>query len=71
MKMTSDGYCTLRIRVAFPEDAGHISLVATNVYGRDTCSAELFIEGLSEIDDTSYVNPETLARMQKTYVVKR
>ena len=65
MKLTSDGFCTLRIRLAFPEDAGKISVVATNVYGKDTCEAELFIEGLSEIDDTSYVNPDTLARMTR------
>ncbi len=65
MKYTRDGYCSLRIGVAFPEDAGHYTVCATNIVGRDTSSAELYIEGLTQIDDTSYVNPETLRRMQK------
>ena len=63
MKMTKEGYVSLRIRVAFPEDTGHYTCCATNVVGRDTVSAELFIEGLGNIDETSYVNPDTLARM--------
>ena len=67
MKLTPDGFCTLRIRVAFPEDAGHYTVCATNVVGRDTCSAELYVEGLSQIDDTSYVTPETLRKITMRY----
>ncbi len=65
MKLSRDGYCTLRIRVAFPEDAGHYTLCATNVVAHDVCSAELYIEELSRIDDTSYVDPDTLRRMTR------
>ena len=70
MKYTREGYCSLRIRVAFPEDAGYYTVCATNIVGRDTSSAELYIEGLSQIDDTSYVAPETLRRMQKRYALR-
>ena len=42
-----------------------ISVCATNIVGRDTSSAELYMEGLGKIDDTSYIDPETLRRMQK------
>lgn len=63
MKITRDGYVSLRIRVAFPEDQGHYTCCATNLLGRDTCSAELYIEGIGTIDETSYVSEESLRRM--------
>ena len=69
LKLTKDGVCSLCIRTALPEDAGHYTCCATNLIGRDTCSAELFIEGASIIDETSYVAPETLRRMMKRWVV--
>jgi protein-arginine kinase len=64
-RVTRDGYASLRIRTAFPEDRGHYTCCATNIAGRDACSAELFVEGLSSIDETSYVNPDTLRRIQR------
>lgn len=63
MSITKDGVCTLTIRVTLPEDAGHYTCCATNVGGRDTCSAELYVEGAKAVDETSYVTPETLRRM--------
>ena len=45
----------------------YISVCATNIVGRDTSSAELYMEGLGKIDDTSYIDPETLRRMQKRW----
>ena len=29
--MTRDGYVSLRVRIAFPEDAGHYTCCATNI----------------------------------------
>lgn len=68
MKLTKDGYCSLRIRMAFPEDAGHYTCCATNIVGRDTCSVELYNESTNIIDETSYVAPETLHRILTKYV---
>lgn len=68
MKYTREGYCSLRVQTAFPEDAGFYTVCVTNIVGRDTSSAELYRHGLGEIDDTSYVTPETLRRMQKRCV---
>lgn len=31
MKITADGYVTLSVRIAFPEDAGHYTCCATNI----------------------------------------
>eukprot|EP00106_Octopus_bimaculoides_P016754 XP_014784196.1 PREDICTED: titin-like isoform X3 [Octopus bimaculoides] len=65
MKYTHDGYCTLKIRLAIPEDAGHYTVLAVNSTGRDTCSAELYVDSVGTIDATSFVEPETLERMLK------
>jgi len=67
MKVTRDGYASLRIRVAFPEDAGHYTCCATNLVGRDACSAQLLVEEVGIIDDTSYVAPDTLRKMMRRY----
>lgn len=66
MKYTKDGYCTLRIRVALPEDAGHYTILAVNSAGKDTCSSELFVDSVGNVDVTSFVTPETLDKITKT-----
>merc|ERR1712142_1354885 len=63
MKYTHDGYCTLKIKTALKEDAGHYTVLAVNSSGRDTCSAELFID-VKGIDSSSFVQPETLVRQK-------
>ncbi|KAK3083136.1 hypothetical protein FSP39_014900 [Pinctada imbricata] len=63
MKYTKDGYCTLRIRLALPEDAGHYTVLAVNSAGKDTCSSKLFVDKLGNIDATSFVAPETLDKI--------
>ena len=63
IKYDRDGFCTLRIRVALPEDAGHYTVLAVNSLGKDTCSSQLLVEGLGAIDATSFVAPETLDRI--------
>lgn len=67
MKYTHDGYCTLKIRLAIPEDAGYYTVLAVNSTGRDTCSAELYVDSVGPIDATSFVEPETLERMLRRY----
>ncbi len=62
--MTNHDFNTSAImQIKFPITP--ISVCATNIVGRDTSSAELYMEGLGKIDDTSYIDPETLRRMQK------
>ncbi len=67
MKLTKDGFISLRIFNPAKEDGGHYTCCATNVVGRDTTSAELDVEG-GEIDETSYVGPDALRRMLGRYV---
>lgn len=66
MKYTHDGYCTLKIRNALKENAGYYTVLAVNSSGRDTCSAELFVD-VKGIDRSSFVEPETLERMLRRY----
>lgn len=63
MRLTRDGVCSLCVRAASRQDAGHYTCCATNVVGRDTCSAELYIEGEGAIDETSYVSSEALRKI--------
>ncbi|XP_060064415.1 titin-like, partial [Ylistrum balloti] len=65
MKYTKDGYCTLRIRIALPEDAGHFTILAVNAAGKATCSSMLYVDGVGQIDSTSFVAPTTLEKMTK------
>ena len=63
IKYTQDGYYTLRIRMALPEDAGHYTMLAVNSVGKITCSSQLYIDRVGNIDATSFVAPETLDRI--------
>ena len=63
MQLTKDGVCSLRICKATSDDIGHYTCCATNLAGRETCSGELFVEGFKGIDQTSYIDPETLKRI--------
>lgn len=63
MKYTKDGYCTLRIRIALPEDAGHFTILAVNAAGKATCSSMLYVDSMGQIDSTSFVAPTTLEKI--------
>ena len=63
MKYTKDGYCTLRVRMALPEDAGHYTVLAVNSSGKDTCSSELYVDSVGNIDSTSFVGKEALDKI--------
>lgn len=67
IKYTQDGYSTLRIRMALPEDAGHYTMLAVNSAGKTTCSSELYVDVVGNIDATSFVAPETLDRILRRY----
>lgn len=71
IKYDRDGFCTLRIRVALPEDAGYYTVLAVNAHGKDTCSSQLFVESVGTIDATSFVQPETLDRILRRFVEKK
>ena len=63
IKYTAEGYCTLKIRVALPEDTGHYTVLAVNSAGKNTCSAQLYVDKVGNIDATSFVAPETLDKI--------
>ncbi|VDI56857.1 titin [Mytilus galloprovincialis] len=63
MKYNKDGYSTLRIRMALPEDAGHYTVLAVNSSGKDTCSSELYVDSIGNIDSTSFVGKEALDKI--------
>lgn len=63
MQLTREGACSLRVHSPLRQDAGHYTCCATNIVGRDTCSAELYIEGEGPIDETSYVSAEALRKI--------
>ncbi|XP_048450026.1 palladin-like [Rhincodon typus] len=51
IRISQDGdLCTLAIAEAFEDDTGRYSCTATNCFGSDTTSAEVYIEGASSTD---------------------
>ncbi|XP_013393635.1 titin [Lingula anatina] len=65
IKFSPDGYVTLRIKEARPDDTGYYTMLAINTAGKATCSAELYVDALPKIDESSYIRPESLARMRR------
>ncbi|KAM5322115.1 myopalladin isoform 2-T2 [Glossophaga mutica] len=57
---------SLTIAEAFEEDTGRYSCFASNIYGTDSTSAEIYIEGASSSDSEGDPNKEEMNRVQKT-----
>ncbi|XP_045147603.1 myopalladin isoform X2 [Echinops telfairi] len=56
---------SLTISEAFEEDTGRYSCFASNIYGTDSTSAEIYIEGVSSSDSEGDPNKEEMNRIQK------
>ncbi|XP_051042778.1 myopalladin [Phodopus roborovskii] len=56
---------SLTITEAFEEDTGRYSCFASNIYGTDSTSAEIYIEGVSSSDSEGDPNKEEMNRIQK------
>ncbi|XP_036024079.1 myopalladin isoform X2 [Onychomys torridus] len=56
---------SLTIAEAFEEDTGRYSCFASNIYGTDSTSAEIYIEGASSSDSEGDPNREEMNRTQK------
>ncbi|XP_042552408.1 myopalladin [Dipodomys spectabilis] len=56
---------SLTIAEAFEEDTGRYSCFASNIYGTDSTSAEIYIEGVSSSDSEGDLNKEEMNRIQK------
>ncbi|XP_062957826.1 myopalladin isoform X2 [Cynocephalus volans] len=60
---------SLTIAEAFEEDTGRYSCFASNIYGTDSTSAEIYIEGVSSSDSEGDPNKEEMKRIQKPNAV--
>ncbi|XP_048194838.1 myopalladin [Perognathus longimembris pacificus] len=56
---------SLTIAEAFEEDTGRYSCFASNIYGTDSTSAEIYIEGVSSSDSEGDLTKEEMNRIQK------
>ena len=54
----------LRLGAVRPADMGWFTLAATNAGGRDVCSGRLAVVPVSEIDESSFVSPDTLQQLE-------
>jgi len=63
MQMLRDGECVLRIKQPTHVDVGRYSCCATNIIGRDSCSADVYVEGAELIDSTSYISKEAMDKI--------
>lgn len=63
MQLSRDGHCTLHVKQATHDDLGRYSCCASNVVGRDECSADVFVEGAELIDKTSYISEEAMNKI--------
>lgn len=58
------GMAILRIKAAFKQDKGTYKCVARNIAGEDSTSANLIVQIVPGIDDTSYINPDAFRRLE-------
>jgi len=63
MQLSRDGECVLHVKQPTHSDIGRYSCCASNVVGRDICSADVFIEGAELIDSTSYISKEAMDKI--------
>ncbi|XP_043843867.1 myopalladin [Dromiciops gliroides] len=56
---------SLTITEAFEDDTGRYSCFASNIYGTDSTSAEIYIEGASSSDSDGDISKEDMNRVQK------
>jgi len=63
MQLLRDGECVLRVRQATREDVGRYSCCASNVVGREICSADVYVEGAELVDSTSYISEEAMNKI--------
>ncbi|KAM9063670.1 myopalladin isoform X1 [Sarcophilus harrisii] len=57
---------SLTITEAFEDDTGRYSCFASNIYGTDSTSAEIYIEGASSSDSDGDISKEDMNRVQKS-----
>ena len=63
MQLLRDGECVLRVMRASRDDLGRYSCCASNVVGRDICSADVYLEGAELVDSTSYISEEAMNKI--------
>ena len=63
MQLMRDGECVLQVRQASRDDLGRYSCCASNVVGRDICSADVYVEGAQLVDNTSYITEEAMNKI--------
>ncbi|XP_078079800.1 myopalladin isoform X4 [Mustelus asterias] len=61
---SDDNHYSLTISEAFVEDTGRYTCLASNLYGSDTTSAELYIEGLSSSESEQDSVKEDMTQVQ-------
>ncbi|XP_051883730.1 myopalladin [Pristis pectinata] len=65
IQIAYDGnHCSLIISEAFEEDTGRYTCLASNIYGSDTTSAELYIEGLTSSESEHDSAKEEMSQVQ-------
>jgi len=63
MRYAMNGECILHVKKATLDDVGSYSCCASNLVGRETSSAEVFSDGVGNIDSTSYISSEALKKI--------
>lgn len=60
----NSGIVTLVIKTAYQDDQGKYTCVASNIAGTDQTSANLLVQFVPNIDETSYINPNALNHLE-------
>ena len=58
------GIVTLIIKTAYVDDKGTYKCVVTNICGSKDTSANLLVQFVPNIDETSYINPNALRHLE-------
>jgi hypothetical protein len=58
------GMAILRLKTAFNDDRGTYECVATNIAGRESTFAQLLVQQAPGIDETSYIDPDVLRKLE-------